>query len=169
MGIPVECRRDPRIRATIGMFVNTLAVRVEVDRVRPLRGLLAEHGTELFAALDHQEYPFETLVRELGSQEDSGHNPLFEVMFAYYPRLPIEDLLLGEQLVLEHSRVGRPRISKFPLTFLVDELEDGLRVSLNYDSSLFRRETAEAMGEVVRAAFDLVSTPSRPLSALPPF
>ena len=169
MGVPVECRRDPQIRGTIGMFVNSLAVRVEVDRARPLQGLLAAHSTELFAALDHQEYPFETLVRDLGIQEDGGHNPLFEVMFAYYPWLPIEDLLLGEQLVLKHYRVDRPRISKFPLTFLVDEMEDGLRMSLNYDSSLFKRETAEAMGDVVRAVFDLLSTPSRPLSTLPPF
>lgn len=169
MGIPVECRRDPRIRDTIGMFVNTLAVRVEVDRARPLEDLLAAHGTELFAALDHQEYPFETLVRELGVQEDGGHNPLFEAMFAYYPRLPIEDVLLGDQLVLDRYRVDRPRISKFPLTFLADEMEDGLRVSLNYDSSLFKRETAEAMGDVVRAVFGLVEAPSTSLSALPPF
>ncbi|TDB84786.1 amino acid adenylation domain-containing protein [Actinomadura sp. KC216] len=169
IGIPVECRRDPRIRETIGMFVNTLAVRVEVDRARPLQELLAAHGTELFAALDHQEYPFETLVGDLGIREDGGHNPLFEVMFAYYPRLPVEGLLLGEGLVLEHFRVDRPRISKFPLTFLVDEVEDGLRVSLNYDSSLFRRETAEAMGDAVRRVFDLVRAPSTPLSELPPF
>lgn len=168
LGIPVQCRRDPRIRHTIGMFVNTLAVRVEVDRAKPLPELLAAHGTELFAALDHQEYPFETLIRDLGIQQDGGHNPLFEVMFAYYPRLPLDDLLRGEHLVLEHVHVDRPRISKFPLTFLVDELADGLRVSLNYDSSLFRRETAEAMAAVVRAVFDLLSAPSRPLSTLPP-
>ncbi|WP_431911920.1 amino acid adenylation domain-containing protein [Micromonospora carbonacea] len=168
IGIPVECRRDPRIRSTIGMFVNTLAVRVDVDRASPLRELLAAHGTELFTALDHQEYPFETLVRDLGSQEDGGHNPLFEVMFAYYPYLSVEDLFPGEELTVAHYHVDRPRISKFPLTFLVDETQDGLRVSLNYDSSLFKRETAEAMGEVVRAVFDLVATPSDPLSTLPP-
>jgi bacitracin synthase 3 len=169
IGIPVECRRDPRIRSTIGMFVNTLAVRVDVDRTSSVRELLAAHGTELFSALDHQEYPFETLVRDLGIQQDGGHNPLFDVMFAYYPRLPVEDLFPGEQLTVEQYHVDRPRISKFPLTFLVDETEDGLRVSLNYDSSLFKRETAEAMGEVVRAVFDLVETPSRPLSMLPLF
>jgi hypothetical protein len=169
IGIPVEGRRDPRIRDTIGMFVNTLAVRVEVDRAKALPELLAAHGTELFAALDHQEYPFGTLVRELGIQEDGGGNALFDVMFAYYPRLPVEDLLLGEGLAVGHYQVDRPRISKFPLTFLVDETADGLRVSLNYDSSLFKRETAAAMGDVVRAVFDLLSTPSKPLSELPPF
>ncbi|MDG4771292.1 non-ribosomal peptide synthetase [Solwaraspora sp. WMMD792] len=168
IGIPVECRRDPRIRSTIGMFVNTLAVRVNVDRTSPVPELLAAHGIDLFAALDHQEYPFETLVRDLGIQDDGGHNPLFEVMFAYYPYLPVEDLVPGEQLAVEHYRVDRPRISKFPLTFLVDETRDGLRVSLNYDNSLFKRETAEAMGDVVQAVFDLVATPSRPLSTLPP-
>ena len=168
VGIPVECRRDPRIQSTIGMFVNTLAVRVGVDRTRPVRDLLTAHATELFAALDHQEYPFETLVRDLGIQEDGDHTPLFEVMFAYYPRLPVEDLFPGKDLAVENYHVDRPRISKFPLTFLVDETEDGLRVSLNYDSSLFKRETAEAMGAVVRAAFDLVSTPAEPLSTLPP-
>ncbi|MFD2467730.1 amino acid adenylation domain-containing protein [Amycolatopsis silviterrae] len=163
LGIPVECRRDPRIRSTIGMFVNTLAVRVAVDRSRPVRDLLAAHAPELFAALDHQEYPFETLVRDLGVEDD----PLFEVMFAYYPRLPVEGLFPGEELAVRHYQADRPRISKFPLTFLVDETGDGLRVSLNYDSSLFTRETAEAMGEVVRAAFDLIAAPDSLLSALP--
>jgi acyl carrier protein len=167
VGVPVECRRDPRIRSTIGMFVNTLAVRVQVDRTRPLRDLLTAHAPELFAALDHQEYPFETLVRDLGIQQE-GQPPLFEVMFAYYPRLPVEDLFPGEDLAVERYYVERPRISKFPLTFLVDETEDGMRVSLNYDSSLFRRETAEAMRDVVRAAFELVSTPAHALSTLPP-
>lgn len=165
VGIPVECRRDPRIRSTIGMFVNTLAVRVDVDRTAALRDVVAAHAAELFSALDHQEYPFETLVRDIGAGEDS---PLFEVMFAYYPLLPVDDLFPGEDLSVAHLHVDRPRISKFPLTFLVDETVDGLRVSLNYDTSLFRRETAEAMAAVVRAAFDLVSTPAEPLSALPP-
>ena len=167
MGIPVECRRDPRIRSTIGMFVNTLAVRVGVDRTRPMRDQLTAHGTELFAALDHQEYPFETLVRDLRIQQDD-QPPLFDVMFAYYPRLSVEDLFPGTDLTVEHYHVDRPRISKFPLSFLVDEVEDGLRVSLNYDSSLFTRETAQMMAEVVRAAFDLVASPQRPLSTLPP-
>lgn len=167
LGIPVERRRDQRIRSTIGMFVNTLVVRVGVDRTRPIRDLLAAHATELFAALDHQEYPFETLVRDLRIQRDD-QTPLFEVMFAYYPRFSVENLFPGAHLTVEHYHVDRPRISKFPLTFLVDETEDGLRVSLNYDSSLFRRETVQSMAEVVRAAFDLVSSPERPLSTLPP-
>lgn len=165
VGIPVECRRDPRIRSTIGMFVNTLAVRVNVDRNAALRDVVAAHAAELFSALDHQEYPFETLVRDLGVEED---NPLFEVMFAHYPLLPVDDLFPGEDLSVAHFHVDRPRISKFPLTFLVDETADGLRVSLNYDTSLFRRETAEAMAALVRAAFDLVATPAEPLSTLPP-
>ncbi|WP_320775621.1 non-ribosomal peptide synthetase [Streptomyces sp. CRN 30] len=168
LGIPVECRRDERVRSTIGMFVNTLAVRVSVDRTRPPRESLTAHAEELFTALDHQEYPFEALVRDLGLRQGGDRTPLFEVMFAYYPRLPVEDLFPGEDLTVEHCRVDRPRISKFPLTFLADETEDGLRVSLNYDSSLFRRETAEAMAAVVRAAFDLLSTPGEPPSALPP-
>ncbi|NBH06012.1 non-ribosomal peptide synthetase [Amycolatopsis sp. SID8362] len=167
VGIPVECRRDPRIRATIGMFVNTLAVRVRVDRARGLRELVEAHATELFAALDHQEYPFETLVRDLGLPADGNHPPLFEVMFAYYPRLPVAELFRGEDLAVGQYHVDRPRISKFPVTFLVDETEDGFRVSLNYDSSLFRRETAEAMADVVRAAFGLVANPAEPLSELP--
>ncbi|MEU5259204.1 amino acid adenylation domain-containing protein [Amycolatopsis sp. NPDC021455] len=168
VGIPVECRRDPRIRATIGMFVNTLAVRVPVDRTRPVRDLVQAHATELFAALDHQEYPFETLARELGIPAGGDHPPLFEAMFAYYPRLPVAELFRGEGLAVEQYHVDRPRISKFPLTFLVDETEDGFRVSLNYDRSLFRPETAGAMADVVRAAFDLVANPAEPLSKLPP-
>ncbi|MEU9336648.1 amino acid adenylation domain-containing protein [Streptomyces sp. NPDC048290] len=167
LGIPVECRRDPRVRSTIGMFVNTLAVRVAVDRARPVRDLLSAHAGELFTALDHQEYPFETLVRDLRAQRDD-QPPLFDAMFAYYPRLPVEDLFPGTDLTVAHYHVDRPRISKFPLTFLVDETEDGLRVSLNYDSSLFRAETAQAMAEVVDAAFDLPAAPERPLSTLPP-
>ena len=130
-----------------------------------LRDMVMAHAGELFSALDHQEYPFETLVRDLGVKED---DPLFDVMLAYYPLLPVHDLFPGEDLAVAHFHVDRPRISKFPLTFLVDETANGLRVSVNYDTSLFRRKTAEAITSVVQAAFDLVSNPAHPLSTLPP-
>ncbi len=66
IGTPVAGRTDPQLDDLVGMFVNTLMLRSDVDPDRRfVDQLLADRDGEL-AAMAHAELPFERIVQELG-------------------------------------------------------------------------------------------------------
>ncbi|MBH0779872.1 non-ribosomal peptide synthetase [Nocardia bovistercoris] len=80
IGTPVAGRSDTQLDELVGMFVNTLALRSDVDPDASFATLLrADRDTEL-AALAHADLPFERVVDELGHRgRGANRPPLFQV------------------------------------------------------------------------------------------
>ncbi|MFR9749971.1 amino acid adenylation domain-containing protein [Nocardia sp. 004] len=80
IGTPVAGRTDTKLDDLVGMFVNTVVLRSDVDPDRSFADLLrADRDTEL-AAMAHADIPFERIVEELGHEMRSmGPHPLFQV------------------------------------------------------------------------------------------
>ncbi len=81
MGVPVS-GRSGRFLDTIGMFVNTLALRGQPEGSKSVSAFLREIREMTVQALEHQEYPYGHLVKKLNIHTEN-RNPLFDVMFAY--------------------------------------------------------------------------------------
>ncbi|MFD0267737.1 condensation domain-containing protein [Streptomyces sp. NPDC127106] len=74
---------------TIGMMVNTLAVRLRHEAAWSGAELVDAAMERLFAALDHESAPIQHVVREIGASGGALDNPLFRVMFSLHDsRLP---------------------------------------------------------------------------------
>ncbi|MGW4248755.1 amino acid adenylation domain-containing protein, partial [Nocardia sp. NPDC004722] len=72
IGTAVAGRTDTRLDDLVGMFVNTLILRSDVDPDRSFAELLqADRDTEL-AAMAHAEVPYERVVEELQSEAGDG-------------------------------------------------------------------------------------------------
>ncbi len=139
VGTPVEGRMHPALAAPVGFFANTLPLRLALQGGESFGDLLRQCRDKVAQALDHQLYPFDGLVDELGLDRDLGRSPLFDVM-----------VVLQEEGTPDLILDGRPAeavpagddVSRFDLTFVVRESADGLELDLEYNTALFARETA---------------------------
>ena len=139
-GVPAAGRENAEFEKTVGMFVNTLAIRSNPSAEKPFDSFVNEVKNSFISALDNQGYQFDRLVEKLGLKRTPGRNPLFDVMFAYEDR----DGEAFKTRDIEFSDyVFDAGISKFDLTLFVARGNGKLEISLEYRDSLFEKTTAE--------------------------
>jgi amino acid adenylation domain-containing protein/thioester reductase-like protein len=139
VGGPIANRRPSETEALIGMFVNTLALRSEVDGDQPFSALLAQVIETCLEAYEHQDAPFESVVDALRPQRNVSRTPLFQTMFALQnadmgaldPRFP--------RVALENG------VGAFDLNVEMTETPDGLSASFEYLTDLFEPRTMARM------------------------
>ncbi|WP_369028210.1 condensation domain-containing protein, partial [Nocardia farcinica] len=83
IGAPVAGRGERALDDLIGMFVNTVALRTQLDPRTTVAGLLRDTGRRDKRALAHADVPFDQVVDALGRTRSSSYTPLFQVMFTY--------------------------------------------------------------------------------------
>jgi amino acid adenylation domain-containing protein/non-ribosomal peptide synthase protein (TIGR01720 family) len=157
IGFPAAGRSRRELESVIGMFVNTVPIRVQIAAGMTFADLLAQVKTRSLDALTHQDVPFEKLVDELGVERSLSWSPLFQVMFINQQARPVPPLPDGLQV--EPIAGANSGTAKFDLTLAVAERTDGLAVNVEYDVALFDAATIE------RFAAEYVETLRRGLTA----
>src|SRR5262249_14287829 len=84
VGSPVAGRTRPEVENLVGMFVNMLALRVEMADDPGFAELVTRTRRVVLDGLEHQEMPFEQVVAELGVERDVARSPLFQATFALH-------------------------------------------------------------------------------------
>jgi pristinamycin I synthase-3/4 len=164
IGTPIANRNHADIEPLIGFFVNTLAIRSQVDGAATFDELLRQVRATTLDAYAHQDIPFNTLVEVLQPARHSSHSPLFQVMLALQ-NTPADQLALPSVAVRSLDIEGTT--AKFDLTVNVVELGDRLTASFEYDTSLFDRSTIERMAaHFVRLLDAIAAQPGRRISDL---
>ncbi|MBZ5620321.1 MAG: hypothetical protein LAQ69_16575, partial [Acidobacteriia bacterium] len=83
IGAPIITRGRTDLEHLIGLFSNTLVLRLNLSGEPSFRELVQRARSVTVDAYAHQDLPFEKLVDELQPERNLGHNPLFQVMFSY--------------------------------------------------------------------------------------
>jgi tyrocidine synthetase-3 len=148
VGAPIAGRRQPELHHMTGFLVNTLVYRNRVLPLESFRQHLRRVRKDTLACYDHQDYPFDLLVDRLELDRDLSRPPLFNVMLAYNNTDTIDKQLSMEGL----SVTGFPRgedfnMSKFDLTFFMNEVGEGLAIRLEYNTDLFEQNTIRRMAD----------------------
>ena len=143
VGSPIAARRHREIEGLIGFFVNTLALRLEVDAGLTFRHLLERVKEATLGAYAHQDLPFEALVKELRPERNLSRQPIFQVMLALQ-NFPDEQLQLPG---LNWSwREAERTTTHFDLTlYLAQDASGGLSGLFEYASDLFDPVTIERL------------------------
>ncbi|AXX31933.1 Non-ribosomal peptide synthetase [Actinosynnema pretiosum subsp. pretiosum] len=81
VGIPVDARPTADLEQTIGFFVNSLPVRVDIGGDPTFAGLVARTRWAVLDSLSHRDVPFERIVEELAPPRDPSRNPVFQNWF----------------------------------------------------------------------------------------
>ena len=80
VGTPIANRQHHELEGLIGFFINTLALRSQLNPEQGFRALLKQVKQTTLAAYNHQDLPFEQLVEHLKLARDLSRSPLFQVM-----------------------------------------------------------------------------------------
>ena len=165
VGTPVANRNQSELEGMIGLFANTLALRADLSGNPTFRTLLQRVRNTTLDAFAHQDLPFEKLVDELHAARDLSRTPLFQVMFALQ-HAPLQEVEFPdlEFCLLEPEGT----VAKFDLTLSIDELENELRVNLEYNTDLFDEQTIVRMlGHFETLLQHIVAEPEQLLSRMP--
>ena len=137
VGTPVAMRDRREVEPLIGCFVNTLVLRTDLSGRPTFRQVLERVRTVALDAFQHQALPFELLVEALEPRRSLSHSPFFQTMFVFN-NAPLEVEWGGVRMSPLHAE---HLTSKFDLTLLFDEGDQGLEGAIEYDVGLFDAAT----------------------------
>jgi amino acid adenylation domain-containing protein len=142
IGTLVANRTRPELESLVGYFINTLALRTDMSGTLTFRELLRRVREACLGAYANQDVPFERLVEELRVKRDPGYSPLFQVMFNLINlSKPATD---SAAMSVSRTEVEKGT-AKFDLSLEIEETEQGLLASFNYNTDLFEAATIERM------------------------
>ncbi|MFD5432286.1 amino acid adenylation domain-containing protein [Kitasatospora sp. NPDC127067] len=169
--------RPEGFEGTVGMFVNTVPLRLRLDPAVPGTDAVDEVTDVLLRALPYQDLPVQELTRRLGLHTTGADNPLFNVMFsAHDAALPDVQAPGLEVSLYEGFNTGTTRFD-LDLVLLPDDRRvvgekhgaAGMTLVWDYDADLFRESEAvllsERLLELLRCYLD---RPQAPIAGLAP-
>ncbi len=165
IGMPVANRRPAVTEKIVGLFLNTIVLRLRMRPMESLGDILDQVRRVTIEALENQDVPFERVVEAVSPSRSLSRTPLFQVMFVMH-NMPGGDLQ-HEGLAVETLPMP-PGGARFDLTLACREDAEGVNCSIEYALDLFGAESIERMAtmfnNIVR---DLPLNLAVPLSALP--
>jgi len=134
-------RGRKQLEAQIGVFLNTVALRIPLQKSMTVDQAIEAVARASSQALEHADYPFDLLLEQLKIRTPASHFPLFDIQVDYIPAFetPPDSRLTD----LSPTEVT----SKFDLTFYITEEPDRLLIRFIYNTSLFRPETLATLRE----------------------
>ena len=142
IGSPVAGRTHPDLEPQIGFYLNTLALRDQVDGDDRFREVLARVVATNNDGFDHQNYPFDRLVDELQLPRDVSRSPVFDLMVVLQNAGQVP-FALGGTTIRELEQLEE--VSKFDLDFVFQEMGEEIEVVLEYNRDLFVAERIRRM------------------------
>ncbi len=155
VGVPVGGRIRPEFEDSVGYLVNPVPIRTTLDPAQSFKAYLAGVDEKVRAALEHQEYPFARIVRELQLPRDPRRTPVFQVMFAMERSASLDSngfavTLLnteGASLNVREFRIealaAKRDRAQFELTFLLEEFGGEIYGVVDYRTDLWDAETID--------------------------
>jgi amino acid adenylation domain-containing protein len=165
VGTPTANRTRFETEKMIGLFINTLPLRVDISGDPTFAELLGRTRAVALGAYANQDVPFEQLIERLKIDRQLSRTPLFQVLFTLQntpaPSVAAQDLSL-EVLDVPTGT------SKFDLSLTLVQTPDGLSGFFDYSTDLFEADTIRRLaGHFRRLLEAVVADPQRRVSELP--
>ena len=166
VGVPTVRRPKRRFEETVGYCANMIALPLDVKGRMRTEALLSRVHQALMTGMDHGDYPFAAIARELG--DTARGEPPYQVTCAYQNFAQGSDDMLsltkGEVSHVPQLRQGGDGL------FGLDLFEEtaGLTVVAAYDGARFDPQTVNRMLDHFKALVVAVADkPRRRVAALP--
>jgi amino acid adenylation domain-containing protein/non-ribosomal peptide synthase protein (TIGR01720 family) len=137
IGTPIAARNHREVEGLIGLFLNNLALRINLSEEPTFRVVLRQVRETSLNAYANQDLSFEKLVEELQPERSLQHHPIFDVMLNVLNTPEAEFNLPNLSIApLEQENLD----AKLAMTLYVMENKGQLTFILGYQQALFSRE-----------------------------
>ncbi|MDI9357601.1 MAG: amino acid adenylation domain-containing protein [Phycisphaerales bacterium] len=140
IGSPFANRHYAGTEEMIGFFVNSLALRMHINFKDSLKSYIEQVHEIVQQGQHNQDIPFEQLVEALAVERDTSRHPIFQIMFGLQDFGGEHDGTLLKPY-LANTEYSIP--AKFDMTTMIAEGKDGLSISCNYATSLYKRKSVD--------------------------
>ncbi|MEL6935362.1 MAG: condensation domain-containing protein, partial [Cyanobacteria bacterium J06607_17] len=165
VGAPVANRNQVATEQLIGVLINTLALRTQLEPDCSFRQLLQQVRDVVIEANAHQDLPFEKLVDVLQPERSRSYAPLLQVLLTVQ-NLPFQAYPCGDLTI--HPEPIFTGTTQFDLVLNLGEFADGLTGWLEYNTDIFAADTIQRLVEhLTEILIHCATTPDCNISAMP--
>ena len=148
-------RSNLRIRNTVGMFVNTLALSASIGK-QTVNEFLQEVSANFDETLRHENYPFAQIAADYGLTAD--------IQFVYQLGVISQYVCQGTALEMEGLEL---KVPKFPITFFVRELNGQACVCVEYDNGKYSERLMQSLADAVKVSVErMMAKPEAALTSI---
>ena len=167
LGTAVANRTHQALEPLMGLFTNTLALRLDLTGHPSAAKLVEQIKKTCLSAYEHQDIPFEQIVEALNPPRHLNYSPVFQVSFDLQ-NAPTGDLKMSGVTLkpIEQEAIA----SKFDLSLSIEQRNNILAAAWTWNTDLFAQSTIEHMHSHYALLLEnLVHKPYVPADSLPLF
>ncbi|MBN2535365.1 MAG: amino acid adenylation domain-containing protein [Spirochaetales bacterium] len=153
LGTMIANRNREEIETLIGVFINTLVLRVKVSPSQSFREIVKTVKESTLSAYENQDVPFEKLVDELKIPRDLSRHPVFQVLFVMQ-NTPFKEITIDR--ITTEIDIVNTETSAFDLSVQIFEETDTLKILFGYNTDLFSEYTISHLMERYSLIIDTV-------------
>lgn len=163
VGSPVSNRPFPSIEDAVGLFINTLPLRLRFGEGQTFAAYLGQVRTTVLNALAQSEVPFDLVAAAVDPDRSLSRTPVFQTFFALEPTDAPDLSLDGLESEAIDLDLG---MSPFDLSLHMREAPDGgLSAVFEFSRDLFDESTIEDFARWFRALSEgIAADPNRLLA-----
>lgn len=173
IGVPIAGRVDESLEDIVGLFLNTVVLRLDLSGNPTFREILERTRGTSIAAYSNQDLPFDRLIERLNPPRSMARHPLVQVTFemqhdstALLVDLPGID---SEEFPVDTNRIELDLMLSCTERRLDDRSPGGIACELRFATDLFDLESIEELASRLTVLLELfASEPDRRLNSTTP-
>lgn len=164
IGTTAANRNRPELENLIGLFANPLVLRPEISGEMTFRQFLTQLRDHSLSVFAHQEVPFEMILEEMQSNKKGASKPWIQTHFIY--QKAFMQPATYDDVHIRPLRSVSPG-STFELTYGIVERAEGIRLQMEYNTTLFEKPTIRRLLLHFQTLLEsIVENPDTPVSEM---
>lgn len=136
VGNPIAGREHGDLENQIGVYINSLALRNQIDQSKNFIQLYDQIRTNTLKALEHQMYPFDKLLEDLNFRREANRNPVFDILINYLGTSEkSKDGIIGDEI-----QVLGKKMLLFDVEIDFTEVAGGVDFLIRYNNDVYEYE-----------------------------
>jgi tyrocidine synthetase-3 len=148
LAIPAAARQHETLKDVVGLFVNTLILRVKINPEQPFIDFFKHFQENMFKILDNQSIPLELIFRKL--------NIKYPPISAFFNMINIRSTHQQTLTHFESRHMEKVQDAKFDIVCYVSEYKNGIEINCHYFKNRFQAITIEMLMDLYLKMLDNV-------------
>lgn len=149
VGTPIANRNAQRLEQIVGFFVNLLPIRSDLSDNPTFMQLIERVNQTMLDAQEHQDMPFEELIKRVHTNRDANITPIFQALFTLQQSVSRAAPKSWSKVRNSNDFFPPASTTKYDLSLGLEsnlnEPNPTLRGCIEYDTDLFSRTTMERL------------------------